>query len=124
MQAEEIVYDCLRDTGARGMSQHSKEIALLGLIYAPLAGKQRRQAMRKSFLLGHPEVGSVFIALLLPILISVISAWITKWILNRQDLKQIQSVAFDALTELSPSTTAILTSTSTLPKKPTAPDEW
>ena len=124
MRAEEIVYDCLRDTGARGMSKHSEEIALLGLIYCPLAGKQRRQAMRKSFLLGNPNVGSVFIILVLPILISVISAWITKWILNRRDLKRIQSVAFDALTELSPSTTATLTSTSTRPTKPTEPDEW
>ncbi len=124
MQASEVVYDCLRDTGARGMSKHSEEIALLGLVYAPLAGRQRRQAMRRAFVQGHPEVGSVFLLILLPILIQIISAWITKWILNRQDLRQVQSAAFDALIELSPSMTGILTSTSTPLTKPTEPKEW
>ncbi len=124
MPTEEIVFDCLRDTGARGMSQHSEEIALLGLIYAPLEGRARRRAMRQAFVQGHPEAGSVFIVLVLPILISVISAWITKWILNRKDLKHIQAEAYDALTELSPSTTATLTSISIPQTKPTEPDAW
>jgi hypothetical protein len=124
MPTAEIVFDCLRDTGARGMSQHSEEIALLGLVFAPLAGRKRRQAMRQAFIQGHPEVGSVFLVLVLPILISVISAWITKWILNRKDLRRIQAEAFDALTELSPATTATLTSISTRPPKPTEPDAW
>jgi hypothetical protein len=124
MPTEEIVFDCLRDTGARGMSQHSEEIALLGLIYAPLEGRTRRRAMRQAFVQGHPEAGSVFIVLVLPILISVISAWITKWILNRKDLKRIQAEAYDALTELSPSTTATLTSISIPQTKPTEPDAW
>lgn len=106
------------------MSKHSEEIALLGLLYCGLAGRPRRQAMRQAFVKGHPEVGSVFIALILPILISVISAWITRWILNRTDLKKIQAQAYDALTELSPTTTAILTSISIPPTKPTEPSEW
>jgi hypothetical protein len=124
MPTDQIVFDCLRDTGARGMSQHSEEIALLGLVFAPLAGRKRRQAMRQAFVQGHPEVGSVFLVLVLPILISVISAWITKWILNRKDLRHVQSEAYDALTELSPATTATLTSISTRPTKPTEPDAW
>lgn len=124
MLAQEIVTECLRDTGARGMSQHSEEIALLGLIYAPLIGKTRRRKMREVFIQGHPEVGSVFLVLVLPILISVISAWITKWILNRKDLTRIQGAAYDALTELSPSTTATLTSINTHRTKPTEPTEW
>jgi hypothetical protein len=106
------------------MSRHSEEIALLGLIYAQLAGRQRKALMRESFLRGHPEAGSVFLILILPILISVISAWITRWILNRTDLKTIQAAAYDALAELSPSTTATLTSTPTPKSRPTEPNEW
>ena len=123
MRTEEIVFHCLRDTGARGMSKHSEEVALLGLIFAQLAGKQRRVAMRRAFIQGHPEVGSVFLIIVLPILIQVISAWITRWILNRKDLKRVQADAYDALTALSPSTTATLTSISTPPTKPTEPNE-
>jgi hypothetical protein len=124
MRAEEIVTQCLRDTGARGISKHSEEIALLGLIYSSLACRQRRGLMRQAFRKGHPEVGSVFIVLVLPILISVISAWITRWILNRTDLRTIQSSAYDALAERSPSTTATLTSISTPQSKPPEPSEW
>jgi hypothetical protein len=124
VQAEEIVRHCLRDTGARGISKHSEEIALLGLIYAQVGGRQRKALMKESFIRGNPEVGSVFLLFILPILISVISAWITKWILNRTDLKTIQAQAYDALTELSPSTTATLTSIHTPPNKRTEPSGW
>lgn len=124
MSAEEIVQACLYETGTRDISKHSQEIALISLVHLPLADlgrRQYRQRIKSTFLRGHPEASSVFIMLVLPILVSVISAWITRWILNRKDMRTIQGQAFDALSELSPSTTATLTSISIPRKKPTEP---
>ncbi len=125
MQAQQIVRQCLYETGARGISKHAEEIALIGLVHTPVAERGMRpyrRRIKETFLQGHPEAGSVFIVLVLPILISVISAWITRWILNRKDLKAIRGQAFDALSELSPSTTDTLTSISTPQRNPTGQD--
>lgn len=124
---KDIVTECLRDTGADRISDHAEVVTLIGLIHAPLAvaGKKiYKRRMRDTFVQGNPQVGSIFIVLVLPILISVISAWITKWILNRRDLSRIQGQAYDALTELSPSTTATLTSISTPRKSQDEPSGW
>ena len=127
MLAKEVVHSCLYQTGTRGVSKYAEEIALIGLVhirYAEVSRKKYRQRIRETFVAAHPEVGSVFLVFVLPLLISLISSWITKWILNRKDLTKIQGQAFDALTELSPSTTATLTSISTPQKNPTGPAEW
>ena len=127
MSAQEIVRDCLLDTGADRISGHAEQVALIGLIHAPLAAvgkKIYRRRIKTTFVQGNPNVGSVFLVFILPILISVISAWITKWILNRKDLSKIQGQAYDALTELSPSATATLTSISIPRTKPEEPSGW
>lgn len=127
MSAEAIVRECLRDTGADRISDHARAITLIGLIHAPLADVGRqvyRRRIKATFVQGNPNVGSVFLIFVLPILIAVISAWIQKWILNRKDLSKIQGQAYDALTELSPSTTATLTSINTPGKKQGEPSEW
>lgn len=127
MLAKEIAADCLRETGARGISRHSEEIALIGLVHSSLAMTSKnkfRKQMRATFLKGHPNVGSFFVVFILPLLISIISNWIVRWIMNRRDLPRIQGQAYDALIELSPSTTDTLTSTSTPPKNPTEPGGW
>lgn len=126
MLADEIVNDCLYETGARGISKHSPELAYLGLIYAKDAVESRRvyrSKIRSAFLRGNPDVGSVFVIFVMPMLISLISNWIIKWILNRKDLTRIQGQAYDALIALSPRTTATLTSTSTPQQKLTGPSE-
>ena len=123
---QEVVSQCLHETGARGISKYSEELALIGLVHADQAGDRRefRRRMRETFLRGHPECGSVFLIFVLPILISIISQWIAKWIVNRTDLRTIRAQAFDALTELSPSTTATLISISTPRTSQTEPGEW
>ena len=119
MFADQIVAQCLYETGARGMSKHSPELAYLGLLYAQ--DRAMRRKMRTAFAKSHPEVGSVFLIFVLPLLISVISNWIVKWISNRTDLPRIQGQAYDALIGLSPSMTDTLTSISTPPKNRTEP---
>lgn len=121
MYADQIVAQCLYETGARGMSKYSPELAYLGLLYAQ--DRAMRKKMRSAFVRSHPQVGSVFLIFVLPLLISVISNWIVKWISNRTDLPRIQGQAYDALIGLSPAMTDTLISTSTPPKTRTEPSE-
>lgn len=121
MYADQIVAQCLYETGARGMSKYSPELAYLGLIYAQ--DRAMRKKMRTAFTKAHPDVGSVFLIFILPILISVISNWIVKWISNRTDLPRIQGQAYDALIGLSPAMKDTLTSTNTPQKSRTEPSE-
>lgn len=76
-----------------------------------------KRRIKDTFVKMHgDEYGSIFFLLILPILISLISQWIAKWIIDRTDMASIRGQAFDALTELSPSSMARLTSTSMPPQ--------
>lgn len=119
MQAAEVADLCLYESGARGISKHSREVALVGLMLVPdgaISMRQYRRRMRETYLRMHPECGSFFVIFVLPVLISLVSNWIAKWIINRKDMRTIRSQAFDALIASSPSMTERLTSISTPPK--------
>jgi hypothetical protein len=81
--------------------------------------REFRKRMRETYLQTHPEAGSFFVIFVLPILISLISNWIAKWIINRTDMKTIRSQAFDALSASVPGLTGTRMSISSPPKKPT-----
>jgi hypothetical protein len=72
--------------------------------------REFRRRMKETYLRTHPECGSFFIIFVMPILISLISNWIAKWIINRTDMKTIRSQAFDALIDSSQRWTDTLTS--------------
>jgi len=119
LQAAEVADLCLYESGARGISKHSREVALVGLMLVPdgsISMRQYRRRMRETYLRMHPECGSFFVMFVLPVLISLVSNWIAKWIINRKDMRTIRSQAFDALIASSPSMTERLTSISTPPK--------
>lgn len=120
---ERLVNQCLRESGARGISSHSREVALLAILLAP-PDRTYRKRIKETYKRAHPQAGSIFLIMILPILISVISAWVTRWILNRTDLKTTQAQAFDALLESSPSMRDTLLSISTPPTRVTEPGEW
>lgn len=118
-----VVDQCLRESGARGISSHSRNVALLAILLAP-PDRTYRKRIKETYKQAYPQAGSIFLILILPILISVISAWISRWIINRTDLKMTQAQAFDALIESSPSMRATLTSISTPPTKVSEQGEW
>jgi hypothetical protein len=127
LQAKEVADLCLYESGARGISKHSRDIALVGLLVVPdgsIGMREYRRRMKETYLRMHPECGSFFALFVLPVLISLVSNWIAKWIINRKDMKRLRSEAFDALTESSPDMMARLTSTSTSPSKPSRPFAW
>lgn len=113
LQASEVADLCLFESGARGISKHSREVALVGLLVVPdgaISMRTYRRRMKETYLRMHPECGSFFVMFVLPVLISLVSNWIAKWITNRKDMRTIRSQAFDALTESSPSVMERLTS--------------
>jgi hypothetical protein len=121
LQATEVADLCLYESGARGISAHSREVALVGLLVVPdgaISMRTYRRRMKETYVRMHPECGSVFLLFVLPVLISLVSNWIAKWIMNRKDMKTIKSQAFDALTASSPSAMERLTSTPISPSEP------
>jgi len=98
LHAEDIAEQCVRKTGARRISRHAKEIALLALWLTETPPQDNiKQRIRNAFIERHPECGSVFIMIVLPILISVISQWIVKWLTTEQTAKirvQAKSILF------------------------------
>jgi len=119
LQATEVADLCLLQSGARGISAHSREIALIGLMLIPdgaISMRSYRRRIKETYLRMHPERGSFFLLFVLPVIISLVSNWIAKWIIDRKDLKTIRTSAFDALTVSSPSSMEKLTSISTPPK--------
>jgi len=127
MKIEAIVEQCLYDTGIRGISGHAREVALLALLLVPegpVPMREYRWQVKETYLKNYPEMGSFFVMFILPMLVSLVSSWIVRWILNRRDLGAVRSQAFDALTESSPKWTATLTSISTPQKTPPEPVEW
>jgi len=94
---------------------------MIGFMVAPESNPNRaelRKRMRETYAAMHPEPGFVLAAILLPIVISIaiqlISAWITKWILNHTSgqVREMRTQAFDWLAASSPESMARLTSTS------------
>ena len=119
MRAEEVADQCLYESGARGVHPKAREITLIGLMLVPdgaISMRTYRKRIRETYLNLNPEAGSFFVIFVLPILISLVSNWIAKWILNRTDLKTIMSQAFDALVASSPSVEMRLISISTTVK--------
>lgn len=125
MRIEEVVEQCLVESGARGFP-HAREVALVGLLVVPdgsVSRKEYRRRIRETYLRSSPERGSFFVIFVLPIIISLISQWIAKWIVNRTDMREIRSEAFDALADSLPPTTGTRTSTSIPPKNQTEQPE-
>lgn len=115
MRAEEVVDQCLYESGARGISKHARNVALIGLMVVPdgaIGMREYRRRIRETYIKANPECGSFFLIFVLPVLISLVSNWISRWIINRSDLRTIRSQAFDALSESLPRLTDTLMSTS------------
>jgi len=120
VRAEEVVDKCLYESGARGISKHARNVAMVGLLVVPdgsISMREYRRRIRETYLKANPECGSFFVIFVLPVLISLVSNWISHWIINRKDLRTIRSEAFDALTESLPRLGERLTSISTTPNE-------
>lgn len=119
---DDIVNRCLRETGVDRVSPHAREVALVGIMVTPdgsIGTKEFRRRIKETYLKYSPEHGSFFVLIILPILVSLVSAWISRWIFGRTTLGDLRSQAFDALCESLPGWEGIRTSTSSPPTIPT-----
>jgi len=124
MRAKEVVAQCMHESGARGLHARGEEVALVAFMVAP-TGEYRmrdyRKKIKQTYLDVSPERGSVFLIFILPILISLISQWIAKWILNHttDQLAEMKAQAFDSLVASLPESKGTLTSISSPPTRQT-----
>jgi hypothetical protein len=101
-EASKVAAECVRRTRANRISSHARKVALIaimlspdGEVDAPAFRKQIREEYARRY-----ECGSVFLVIVLPILINLISAWIIRWLSNRShdlNLRRLRTEAFDAL---------------------------
>lgn len=121
MQIDQVVAQCQRETGFRG--QDSRDVCLVALIVSGNAtGRELRTRVRETYIQASPERGSFFLLFVLPVLISIISNWVVKWISNRSDMRSIRSQAFDELIESLPGMAAIRMSISSPTGTSASPD--
>lgn len=128
MRSEEIVGQCLRETGADKISDNAGKVALVAMIYAPPADMRKYRRQIKDTFKQSGEYGSIFILIVLPILISLISAWLTRWIWSTErtatQILRMRAQAFDTLKESSPRLVERLTFTNSQTILPGRPEQW
>ena len=117
MRAEEVADICLEETGAGRISKHAREVCYVSMLNASTAGMKTHAAHVRKVFKQSGEYGSFFLLIVLPVLISLVSQWLARWLWSESrtesEVRTMKSQAFDALTELRPSMTATLTSIST-----------
>jgi hypothetical protein len=121
MHAEKVAEQCIRETGARGVNRHAREIALSAIVLHPdgkLDMRKFRKEIRDAYKQTYGE-GSIVVFLTLSILVSLISNWIARWILDVWDRSAVKTQAFDALLASSPRWGNTLTSIRSQTKTPT-----
>jgi hypothetical protein len=121
-EVDEIVDRCLRETGADRISDRARNVALVAILVAPdgaIGTREYKRRIKETYLRYAGEYNSFFLLVILPILISVISAWITRWLLGRTTLRGLRTQAFDRLSESLPALTGTRTSTNSPPTNPT-----
>jgi hypothetical protein len=119
---DDIVARCLRETGAGRISDRARDVALVAIMVTPdgaLGTREYRRRIKETYLRYSGEYNSFFLLVILPILISVISAWITRWLVGQTTLRGLRTQAFDRLSESLPALTGTRTSTSFPPTNPT-----
>lgn len=86
LHAARVAAQCADDTGSRRITEYAEEIALIALLLTDIPPQDNiRQRIKQAFLERNPECKSIFIMIVLPIIISVISQWIVKWLTTHQD---------------------------------------
>lgn len=87
--AERLAADCAAETGADLASDRAHEISLIAI--ATSCGDRRawKSAVKEEYRRRHPDCGSVFLLVILPIIVNLIIRWLEKriWPDNRESLR-------------------------------------
>ena len=114
MHAEEIADLCLKETGAGKISREARTVCYLAMMYSPTADMRVLQRRIKKSFRDSKKYGSFFLVFVLPLLISLISNWIIKWLWSSptttNQIKRMRVQAYASLIASSPGMTDTLTS--------------
>lgn len=99
MTARDVAERCLQDTGAGTLSGRAGEVALIAIACANEDRRKWRRQIAANYKTRHPECGSVFLIFVLPLLISLISNWLARWIFKEPSsvLATMRAEAMNAL---------------------------
>lgn len=101
-EASKVAAECVRRTRANRISSNARNVALIAILLAP-EGEITQAEYRRQITAEYKrryECGSVFLIIVLPLLVNLISAWIIRWLNNRSpglNLRRLKTEAFDAL---------------------------
>jgi len=98
-RASRVAEACAAESGANTLSDKAKDVALIAIACATPDKKAWRRKIKENYRKRHPECGSVFLIFVLPLLISLISNWLAKWIFKESlgDLDAMRAEALNAL---------------------------
>ena len=99
MTAGQIADLCVRETKTHKMSDTAKDVALIAIACADQDMKAWRKKIRANYKARHPQCGSIFFVFVLPLIISLVSNWLAKWIFkgNQDGLDMLKTEALNAL---------------------------
>jgi hypothetical protein len=118
--ASRLAEQCADESGAGRLHQKAVEVALIAIQTCTGEDRQAwKRAVRNAYRQSHPECGSFFLIFVLPVLISLVTQWLSKWIF-KQDIAVIEALREQAATDLGlrRRSEATPTSTNTPPMKP------
>lgn len=128
MRAEEIADLCLAETGAGKVSRHAREVAYVAMVYAPVSADKKFRRQIKDTFHRSGEYGSIFLIFVLPILISLISHWLARWLWStpttQTQIRTMRIQAYAILTDSSPAMAGTLTSTNIPVDSVGKPEAW
>lgn len=96
--ARQVAEECVRQTRTKRLSNRAVQVALVAIMLAP-DGKVDAAAYRRAVAKEcRQRYGSVLLLIVLPILVNLITAWIMRWLNNRDlPLPNLQAQAKAAL---------------------------
>ena len=126
MLAQEIAARCAEESGASRRSQRAEDVALAALAAKPdgaISMTEYRRRIKKEYRKHNQNCGSFFLLFVLPVLVSLISTWISNWIMKTGDttLRMIKMQAGSVLQGSRPRSTDTPMSTSSETTSTTSP---
>lgn len=99
MTAGQIADMCVRETQTHKMSDRAQDVALIAIACADQDMKAWRKKIKANYRARHPESGSIFLVFVLPLIISLVSNWLAKWLFkgNQTGLDLLKAEALNAL---------------------------
>ncbi|NBW15749.1 MAG: hypothetical protein EBR82_47955 [Caulobacteraceae bacterium] len=97
MRIKRVTEACLYESGAGTISDKAGEVTLIAIACANEDMKVWRANIKRQYRTRHPKCGSIFLIFVLPLLISLISTWLSRWIFKESDLQTLKAEALNEL---------------------------